>query len=341
MLGTDVKNIVAQTKASKAPLWLLLGASLCSIVIACYLSHRALFGDTPHESSRVDSFTALKLQFGNFLSEERELSLEQMKLLKSQLIVFGLADHFNIESKQRFREGEDLEKWRRVRSLVTNNDRLIIDVDALSHEIVYILYPQSNKGGKRSNSKIQFSDTDAINASMKLANIVLPDWIGAEQQPTVSRRLSTDSASMSRYVVVWPIKYHGYSSWDFHCSFIWYFDGTFSGFCLSAPPTPPEPVVNVNAIDAKSKSLEKEIWSNLGPKYKVSDPQLADKEPELLWVGPRPLLEFPAHEYHRILSKLPRLAWVVDMHVVKRGEKKKAQIWIDCEDGEFLGGYLP
>jgi hypothetical protein len=205
------------------------------------------------------------------------------------------------------------------------------------------MYPQLKVDGKPMDTGVQLTEAEAVAASRKLADKILPGWIAADQNPDVEKRVfKNNPVNADRYLVVWPVKYHGYKSLEFHCNFIWYLNGTFNGFCLDAPPIPPQPQIKVKVADANRKALSEDIWSNLGPKYRFSNPELTKKESELLWVGPRPWLELPAYQYdHRILSKTPRLAWVIEIQVLKRGKKEKAQVWIDCEDGQFLGGYLP
>jgi hypothetical protein len=306
--------------------------------------HQALIDSPPRECTpeQTEFFSSLKLcwKHGD-ITTYGELSLDQKKKLKTQLEVFGFSQHFDVESAQRFRESDDLEKWRRVRSI--HNRKLTILIDASSHEIVEVMYPQLKVDGKPMDTGVQLTEAEAVAASRKLADKILPGWIAADQNPDVEKRVfKNNPVNADRYLVVWPVKYHGYKSLEFHCNFIWYLNGTFNGFCLDAPPIPPQPQIKVKVADANRKALSEDIWSNLGPKYRFSNPELTKKESELLWVGPRPWLELPAYQYdHRILSKTPRLAWVIEIQVLKRGKKEKAQVWIDCEDGQFLGGYLP
>jgi len=138
--------------------------------------------------------------------------------------------------------------------------------------------------------------------------------------------------------VRWRPSFHGYPCIQDFYQVTWYDDDVFSGFIRTIATLPRPPVIKIEPKRAQRLGTVQRIWEGLDSRYRVKTPQLVAATAKLWWVRPLPILDAPAFQLpERPPAKFIRLAWVVLFRAEINGTEDEVQVWIDAEDGEFLG----
>lgn len=143
----------------------------------------------------------------------------------------------------------------------------------------------------------------------------------------------------SWWKIRWKPMFHGYPCLTDYYQVTWYDeDDQFMGFTRTISKTPVPPRLNVDKQIAWKRASEKHIWTGLESLYRVKNATPTMAKPKLYWVRPLPILEAPPFQLpNNPPEKVIALAWILSFHATINGTEDEMQIWIDTQDGEFLG----